>query len=219
MKKLLIVLIMTFCLSGCKGSYIDAYNMIDKVNTVGEEETFNDVYIKGINYNKEEETNYIFKKENDNYYIEIDGVKTYIISNNNAYHVYTNDMKHYKTEENIGDILKVYLTINTINPSLNDTHINIANHLRNLLGLCKDSKAVCKIEKDLFNKMNIEIIQESEMSQRISVYMIDNGKIKYVSSEYKEDGIYLKTVLEFDYGKQKIENIDKSKYEIVNENS
>jgi hypothetical protein len=67
--------------------------------------------------------------------------------------------------------------------------------------------------------MNIEIIQESEMSKRISVYMIDNGKIKYVSSEYKEDGIYLKTVLEFDYGKQKIENIDKSKYEIVNENS
>ena len=219
MKKLLIVLIMTFCLSGCKGSYIDAYNMIDKVNTVGEEETFNDVYIKGINYSKEEETNYIFKKENDNYYIEIDGVKTYIISNNNAYHVYTNDMKHYKTEENIGDILKVYLTINTINPSLNDTHINIANHLRNLLGLCQENKAVCKIEKDLFNKMNIEIIQESEMSQRISVYMIDNGKIKYVSSEYKEDGIYLKTVLEFDYGKQKIENIDKSKYEIVNENS
>ena len=48
---------------------------------------------------------------------------------------------------------------------------------------------------------------------------ISDGKIKYVSSEYKEDGIYLKTVLEFDYAKQKIENIDKSKYEIVNENS
>jgi hypothetical protein len=72
------------------------------------------------------------------------------------------------------------------------------------------------MDKDIFNRFSIEIIQETDMCTRVSRYVISNGKIISMSSEYHEENINLKTSINIDYDSGKISDFDKSDYKIKN---
>ena len=84
MKKIIVIIIcFIFVYGGCKANINDAYKMINNINKVGNEEIFDDYYIKGISYNNDSVFNYELIKDNDNYYIKIEKDDFYIIKNNN----------------------------------------------------------------------------------------------------------------------------------------
>ncbi|MBR3891364.1 MAG: hypothetical protein IKJ30_04780 [Bacilli bacterium] len=223
MKKIIVIIIcFIFVYGGCKANINDACKMINNINKVGNEEIFDDYYIKGISYNNDSVFNYELIKDNDNYYIKIEKDDFYIIKNNNSYHLYeniNNEKKHYKLDEDIDTILNQYTSRMSLNTNMNEMHKNIAIHLENLLSYCNENKAICRYSKSLFGKADLEILQQTEISKRVSKYSIDNGKITKINSEYIEDSIYLNTIIEIDYNNQNLNKLNKSDYKLVNKNS
>ena len=93
------------------------------------------------------------------------------------------------------------------------------NALHQMYKYCNENKAICTYSKNLFGKANLEILQQTEISKRVSKYSIDNGKITKINSEYIEDSIYLNTIIEIDYNNQNLNKLNKSDYKLVNKNS
>lgn len=223
MKKVFLLMLgIIFFIGGCKVRENEVYKMLDKVKEVADNELFLNYHIKGVNQSQDKIMEYELLKDNKNYFIRIDNEYYYIVENNNSYHVYEskNDIKkHYKKISPIEDILKVYTSRMRINVNMNNMHKNIVNHIEDLLSYCNENTTTCNSKKILFNRLQLEIIQEGDISKRISKYFMDNGKITHISSEYIEETIYLNNVLEITYNNQKIPKFDKSEYKIVNKNS
>ena len=223
MKKILLLgITLIMLMSGCSANINDAYKMVEDINNIANTEAFTDYYIKGTNKTSNTTLNYELKKDNANYYLKLDNNHYYLIENNNSYHIYEslNGVKsHYKKEESIGNLLEEYASRMSINTNMNNMHYNIAKHIENLLGYCSENNAICNVSKDLFNKKSIEVVQETNISKRVSCYTTSKGKITSISSEYKEETMYFNTIIEIDYSSQNLNNFNKNEYKIVNKNS
>ena len=216
MKKVLICLTLIMCfLSACKGNDDDIYKSIEMMKDISQNYEFNDYKIIGHSNNQETLINYTIIKAIEDYYININDDHYYLVKNNEKYHVYSKEngmLLHYKSEDSIEILLSLYTSRLSINLNLNDMHSNLSNHFSSLL----NNGSKVSVEKKLFNKINIEFVQENDICKRVSSYKLDNGKITSIVSEYKEKNISLMTNLSFEYGSQKLPSYNKLDYKIVN---
>ena len=205
-----------FFIGGCDTKYEDLVELVDTINEKSNLE-FKEFKIKGLYQVNEKISNYELIRDKQNYFLKVNNDYAHVIKGNGLYRIYSsvdNDKIYYESYDEINEILDSFFANVDINVSINDTYINISNHLRNYFNRCQanDKIVTCNVEKKIFNKYDIEIQIKGNDNKRVNAYLIKRGKISSIVSEYNSPNLHLKTILEYDYGNQKIKEFNKSEY-------